>query len=97
MKEILKKDILIVFMITVTVVAMIFASMYISKKIKWSNDDEVVTQFIYQQLNICNKKLATHGENVELDIPKHKAKAKDLNVCIEKLGAYGEDITLPLK
>ncbi|MHA2280088.1 MAG: hypothetical protein ACXAC5_04330 [Promethearchaeota archaeon] len=94
--ESLKKDILWIFVITVAVVAMVFAAIVGSEKLKWSNDGRVISQFVYEQLNICNEKLAAYGEDVEFDIPKHKATAEDLNICIEKLGAYGEDNKIPV-
>ena len=96
MKEYLKKDDLWVFMITAVFVIIVLSAMAISEKFKWSNDDRVLVQFTYEQLNICNEKLAAYGEDVELDIPKHKVKIIDLNICLEKLGAYGEDNTIPV-
>ena len=96
MKEGLTKDVLWIFVITVIVVAVVFAVIVVSKKFKWSNDDRVITQFVYEQLNICHEKLAAYGEDVELDIPKNKVNPKDLNICLEKLGAYGEDTAIPV-
>ena len=86
-----KKDVLWVSIITVAVVTMVFVAMRGSEVLRQSNDDKVIVQFVTQQLNICNEKLAAYGEDVDLDIPIYKFKSEDLKACLEKLSAYGED------
>ncbi len=90
------KDIIQVVVVSLCVVAMVFAAIKISKRLRSSNNGKIAVQFVYEQLNECNEKLAAYGEKVELDIPKHKVTAEALNECLEKLGAYGENNTLPM-
>jgi hypothetical protein len=95
MKSNLTKDTLQVIVVSLVVVAMVIGAIKLSKKLRSSNSGKVAVQFVYKQLNECNEKLAAYGEDVEFDIPRHRATAEALNECMEKLGAYGEDITLP--
>ncbi len=93
--ENLKKDALWVAVISIAVVAVVVGTILASERLRQSNDTKVIVQFVYEQLNECNRKLAAYGEDVELDIPRHKTTAKDLTICLEKLGAYGEDTSIP--
>jgi len=92
----LTKDILQVVGVSLLVVIMVFGAIKLSDRLRSSNSGRVAAQFVYEQLNECNEKLAAYGEDVELDIPMHKITAEALNICLEKLGAYGEDATLPI-
>jgi len=92
----LRKEAIFITMISISFITIAVCAIMISDKLINSNDSKVINQFVYEQLSICNEKLAAYGEDVKLDTPKSEASAESLSICLEKLGAHGGDMTIPV-